>query len=145
MTKVVAGIIWNNQGQILIGKRGPNQGHLAGKWEFPGGKVEAGESYELALFREIKEELGIEISSIGTFGEVTWNYSEHSIHLIALTAKCLKGEPVAHEHELLAWVLPDELSLYDFAPADWSFVFALDPHYDVKAQQKSSPSPQPHS
>ncbi|MCB0384021.1 MAG: (deoxy)nucleoside triphosphate pyrophosphohydrolase [Bdellovibrionales bacterium] len=145
MTKVVAGIIWNDKGEILIGRRGRQQGHLAGKWEFPGGKVEPGESVENALVREIGEEIGIAIEQLTAFEELTWAYSDHPIHLIALSAKWSGGEPRAHEHEELVWVLPELLSLYDFAPADWGLVFSLDPHYQVRVQQKSSPSPEPHS
>ncbi|MCB0364981.1 MAG: 8-oxo-dGTP diphosphatase MutT [Bdellovibrionaceae bacterium] len=145
MTKVVAGIIWNDDGQILIGKRGPQQGHLAGKWEFPGGKVESGETPEQALSREITEEIGIAINELAAFEELTWAYSGHPIHLIALSAKWAGGEPQALEHDELVWVLPELLSLYDFAPADWGLVFSLDPHYQITAQEKSSPSPEPHS
>lgn len=145
MVRVVAGIIWNQQGEILIGQRHSDCRHLANKWEFPGGKQESDETPEEALIRELHEELGIQVGDIKFFKDVQWQYSTTHIHMFAYSVRWLSGTPQTHAHQGLAWVTPDSLSQYDFAPADWELVFNLDPHYLITAPQNSFPLPEPHS
>jgi len=102
---------------VLVGKR--PEGHtLAGQWEFPGGKVEIGESPEEALARELKEELGIE-AEIGSIQMAcTHSYPEVGILLVFYEVQFWKGEPKAVHHSELKWVLPDELKVLDIPEAN---------------------------
>lgn len=108
MVKVAAAVIMRDN-KILIAKR--NKGDaLGGLWEFPGGKLEEGETPEATLRREIEEELGAEIE-VGSFiGKNLHNYPHISIELYAYYAYCLKGEFKALEHQELKWVQASELS-----------------------------------
>ncbi|MES1186961.1 MAG: (deoxy)nucleoside triphosphate pyrophosphohydrolase [Myxococcales bacterium] len=103
--------------QCLIAQRGPH-GSLAGKWEFPGGKVEPGESPTAALAREIAEELGFEIS-VGQFlANGTAMVGTRVISLDVYAASITAGGVVLREHAQIAWVSADELPSYDWAEAD---------------------------
>ena len=116
MVKVVAGVI-EKEGRVLIVRRGAND-TLAGKWEFPGGKIEPGETAEEALRRELREELGIE-TEIGAFlCSSAYEYPHISIELLAYLVKHLSGEMTLHVHDAAAWVLSDELDGYDFPEAN---------------------------
>jgi len=123
MIEVAAAIIVNG-GKILIAQRAENQ-NLAGKWEFPGGKVESGETPEECLVREIKEELGIKIEVDKFFAESIYRYATGTIKLIAYKARWIEGEYKLSVHSQIKWVKPDELEYYDLAPADISFVKKL--------------------
>lgn len=123
MIEVAAAIIVNG-GKILIAQRAENQ-NLAGKWEFPGGKVESGETPEECLVREIKEELGIKIEVDKFFAESIYRYAAGTIKLIAYKARWIEGEYKLSVHSQIKWVKPDELEYYDLAPADISFVKKL--------------------
>lgn len=104
---VVAGFL-KKDGQILVGQR-PENNSLPGQWEFPGGKVEMGESPEVALARELSEELGIE----ATIGELklacTHTYGDVSILIMFYEVLFWKGEPKAKHHMMLEWIYPEEL------------------------------------
>ena len=114
--RVVAGLVAQD-GCYLVARRGPSAAR-ANKWEFPGGKVEEGESDEAALGRELQEELGIEVE-VGEFvGEVRHAYPEVSIHLLLYRCDVVFGEPQLREHAELCWTTPHELPLVDWAPAD---------------------------
>jgi len=123
MKLVTAAIIINN-GKVLIAQRAENQ-QLAGKWEFPGGKVEPGETPEECLKREIKEELGINIEVNDFFGESTYHYDTGTIKLLAYKSQWIDGECKLSVHSRIKWVKPYELENYDFAPADIYFVNKL--------------------
>lgn len=116
MKDVTAAIIIDN-GKILIAQRAENQ-KLAGKWEFPGGKVKPGETPEECLVREIREELGIAIEVEDFFAESIYRYDTATIRLIAYKARWLDGEYKLSAHSQIKWVKPNELENYDFAPAD---------------------------
>lgn len=116
MKDVTAAIIIDN-GKILIAQRADNQ-KLAGKWEFPGGKVEPGETPKECLVREIREELGIAIEAEEFFAESIYRYETGTIKLIAYKARWLDGEYKLSVHSQIKWVGPNELDRYDFAPAD---------------------------
>lgn len=103
--------------RVLVGKR--PEGHtLAGQWEFPGGKVEIGESPEEALARELKEELDIE-AEIGSIQMAcTHSYPEVGILLVFYEVQFWKGEPKTVHHSELKWVLPDELKVLNIPEAN---------------------------
>lgn len=104
---VVAGLLKKGP-YILVGQR-PEDHSLAGQWEFPGGKIELGESPELALARELKEEIGIE-AQIGELKlAVTHSYDEVGIIILFYEVPYWKGEPKALHHSQIEWIYPEEL------------------------------------
>ena len=113
---VVAAII-RKDGHILITRR-LHDAHLAGLWEFPGGKVEPGESLEVAMQREILEELGIKIRVYDEFFRIDHDYSDTSVRLHFFDCTILEGEAQCLEVADLRWVNPEDLMNYDFPPAD---------------------------
>ncbi|WP_413568083.1 (deoxy)nucleoside triphosphate pyrophosphohydrolase [Bdellovibrio sp. HCB117] len=107
--------------RILIVRRGPEQSG-AGFWEFPGGKVELGESPEQALQREIDEELGISIR-VGEFiGEADFSYPTKLIRLRLYWAETLQSDLVLTEHDAFKWCLPHEIKVDELSEADRPFV-----------------------
>jgi len=123
MREVTAAIILKNK-QVLIAQRAGDD-KLAGKWEFPGGKTEPGESPQDCLKREIKEELDVDIDVLDFFGESIYAYQTGSIKLMAFWCKWITGNLTLKVHSQIAWALPYELDLYDFAPADIPLVEKL--------------------
>jgi 8-oxo-dGTP diphosphatase len=115
MQKVVAAII-QRDGRILVAQR--DTGHLAGKWEFPGGKVEGSESLEDALVREIQEEFGTLISVERRIGEVPFQVGEKEFILFGFYARHVSGNYAIREHKRIRWVRPSRLLDLDFSPAD---------------------------
>ena len=125
MKKVVAALIVED-GKVLIGKR--KAGYpMAHKWEFPGGKIESGETPEACLKRELFEELGIVAESGSFFGSGTsGDDSPYGIELLVYRASYKGNGPLAlHEHEEIRWVSPLELGAYDFPKADRPIVEKL--------------------
>ena len=120
---IVAAIIRRDD-LILITKR-PDNVHLAGLWEFPGGKVESGESLEAALHREIREELGVEITVDREFFSVAHEYPDKSVHLHFFDCTILRGEPQPLEVADLRWVKTGELVDFEFPPADVELIRRL--------------------
>ena len=112
--------------QILIAKR-PNKKHLSGFWEFPGGKVEKGESPENALVREVKEELNIDINNKCiaplTFSE--FNYEKFHLLLLLYVCRRWEGEPMSMEKNEIKWVKVNTLRQYKMPPADDSLIYIL--------------------
>ena len=112
--------------QILIAKR-PNKKHLSGFWEFPGGKVEKGESPENALVREVKEELNIDINNKCiaplTFSE--FNYENFHLLLLLYVCRRWEGEPMSMEKNEIKWVKANTLRQYKMPPADDSLIYSL--------------------
>lgn len=106
-------------GRVLLAQR-PLGKHLGGKWEFPGGKVESGESPADALVREIREELASEIRITRALPSCTHDYPNVRIELIPFVCELHADSPppVSHEHAAIAWVQPSELLAHDLAPAD---------------------------
>lgn len=117
MINVVAAIIKNGEGKILVTQRNFKKSQ-GGLWEFPGGKIEKGETREEAIIREIKEELTIEINVESYLGEKVFEYPEKSINLIALNCRVKSGNIYLTEHEEARWVEKEELNSFEFAPAD---------------------------
>jgi len=123
---VVAAVI-ERDGQLLIGQRKPNSGKHALKWEFPGGKLEAGETPPEALARELREELAIE-ASIGPQIEAYDFYysgSERATQLLFFSVVEFFGEPQNLDFAQILWVRPDALADYDFLEGDIDFVKRL--------------------
>lgn len=116
MLVVVAGVIYKDD-KFLIAKRSfeKDQGGL---WEFPGGKVESGESYEMALVREIREEFNADIVVENYIGEVVHSYPEKVVKLAFYRAKLLSDGIELLEHEDFKWITKEEKDDYQFAGAD---------------------------
>lgn len=123
---VVCAIILDRDGRVLLAQR-PAHKHLALKWEFPGGKVEAGESAEHALVREIREELACTLTISRALPRFTHAYPAAVIEMIPFlcTLTADSAAPHPHEHAALRWVPPAELSTFDLAAADLPIVAAL--------------------
>jgi 8-oxo-dGTP diphosphatase len=116
MLKVAAAIL-EEGGKVFIARRREGK-NLAGKWEFPGGKIEAGESPEESLARELSEELDMRVS-VGSFlCRTTFTSGPVDLELLAYRVTRLGGEPVLREHDAAAWVEPSELLTYDLADSD---------------------------
>jgi len=92
--------------------------HLAGKWEFPGGKIEPGESDEDCIVREIREEMEIQIKTIKKLKSVEHHYPDKSIRLIPFLCKIVSGNINLTEHEEFRWTKKTEILLLDWAEAD---------------------------
>ncbi|WP_345773380.1 (deoxy)nucleoside triphosphate pyrophosphohydrolase [Paenibacillus sp. 19GGS1-52] len=124
LIEVAAAIIHNGEGQLLIARRrlGKSQ---EGLWEFPGGKVEAGESIPDCLQRELQEEMGITIIPYEAFGTNEHSYGKIQIRLIAWHAEYRGGEIKLLDHDDYRWVYPGELGAFVFAAADIPFVEQL--------------------
>lgn len=122
---VVAAVI-ERCGLILLAQR-PENKHQALKWEFPGGKVEPGETAEVALIREIREELTCEICVIRPLSRFTHAYDRATIEMIPFVCHLAPGspEPKPSEHLAIAWTLPRDLAKYDLAAADLPVVAEL--------------------
>lgn len=114
--EVSAALIFHH-GKLLITQRHAKS-HLGGLWEFPGGKREAGETFEQCLLREIREELGVEISVGELFKEITHDYPEKSVHLKFFICLLISGEPQPIDCAAVKWVQKSELSNFEFPAAD---------------------------
>lgn len=120
---VVAAVIRDRAGRLLIGKRPDHKRH-GGLWEFPGGKVDPGESLADAVTRELDEELGLTATWIA--GEPVFARQDpgHPFRILFLEAEAL-GEPELTEHQAVAWVPVPVPGDYDLAPSDAAFVAAV--------------------
>lgn len=123
MIPVAAGIIFKAD-HILIAKRAHNKSQ-AGLWEFPGGKIELGETPEQCLVRELREELGIVVKVNHFIMENIHHYNEISIELQAFHCHYLSGEIELNAHDEVQWVRLEELTDFIFAPADVPFITYL--------------------
>ena len=114
---VVTAAIIEKDGLVLAARRGKGK-HLAGYWEFPGGKLKKGESPERCLARELKEEFDVETSVGPIFAENTHKYDEKTIRLLAYLVTHNKGNFKLIDHDKLLWLAPEDLSTVNWAPAD---------------------------
>lgn len=116
---VVACALIDIDGRVLLARR-PEGRHMAGLWEFPGGKVEDGERPEDAVIRELEEELGIDISASCLAPLTFASHGYESFHLLMPLYVCRRweGEIEAREGQELAWVRPNRLATYEMPPAD---------------------------
>lgn len=121
---VVAGVITDARGRILLARRTEGR-DLAGRWEFPGGKREPGETEAEALIRELQEELGITPEVGEPIINVPQQYPDKRLRLDVRRVLSWKGTPRGHEGQALAWVAPEKLPRYAMPPADRPVVAAL--------------------
>ena len=113
---IVTAAIIKKDNKFLIAKR--KEGHLANKWEFPGGKLESNETPEDCLKRELHEEFGIE-TIIGKYLATSiYDYPHIKIKLMAYEVEYISGEFILNDHQEIKWVTKEDLSNYEFAPAD---------------------------
>lgn len=117
-------VIWNEQKQILIDKR-PAKGLLGGLWEFPGGKVERGETLEECIKREIQEELAIEIEVQEHLITIDHAYTHFKVTLNVYHCRYLSGEPQPLECDEIRWVTLDEIEQFPFPKANEKIITAL--------------------
>ncbi len=129
--KQVTAAILIKDDKVLIAQR-PFTDPLAGKWEFPGGKVEAFESHEECLRRELQEELGIRVQVLSLFGRNRHRYGSVTIDLWAYRVRWVSGEPKPRFHADLKWVPAQDLDRFDSAEADRPFVQKLRGMLDIK-------------
>ena len=123
MTTVTAAIIIRD-GKVLIARRNPDLTN-GGRWEFPGGKIKAGESPRGCLKRELKEELGIDAEIGEFFIESLYRYPEATVRLLVYNIDAFKGEITLSSHDRAAWVQPRDLLAYPLLPADRPVAEAL--------------------
>jgi len=118
--QVVAAVI-ERRGCFLVAQRPCHKRH-GGLWEFPGGKLQPGEDFLAAVRRELAEELGVEVRSVGPVESSIADPA--SVFVINFARTEIIGEPVAREHDALAWVAPADLLGYQLAPSDRQYVLA---------------------
>jgi 8-oxo-dGTP diphosphatase len=123
---VAAGVLVDAEGRILLARR-PEGKSMAGLWEFPGGKMEAGESPEDALIRELREELSIDVQTSDLEPLTFVSHAYPDFHLVMPVFLCRRwaGQVVALEHEGLAWVAAERLSDYSMPAADLPILAAI--------------------
>jgi 8-oxo-dGTP diphosphatase len=129
---VVAAALIDAQGRILLAQRPPGK-QLAGLWEFPGGKLEPGESPQAALVRELQEELAITANpdDLDAFSFASFSYPAFHLMMPLFLLHRWRGDPVAVEAAALAWVKPADISGFPMPPADVPLVHALQQRFRV--------------
>ncbi len=124
MIEVAAAVIENREGRILIARRKEDT-YLGGYWEFPGGKIENGESPAVCAARELHEEMDVHIETGEILTETVHDYGDKVVHLVAVKAILLGGHMRLHDHDDIRWVTVSEMGDYLFAPADEAIVAKL--------------------
>lgn len=124
MIDVVCGVIDDGAGRFLACRRRAGR-HLGGLWEFPGGKIDPGESPSAALTRELREELDIEVGVGDPLEPVVWQYETALIRLHPFRCTILAGRPRPIDHDLILWCDPDDFASLEWAPADLPVIAAL--------------------
>mmetsp|Transcript_11458 Transcript_11458/g.23955 ORF Transcript_11458/g.23955 Transcript_11458/m.23955 type:complete len:218 (-) Transcript_11458:269-922(-) len=119
MVLVVAAALIDNQGRVLLAQRPPGKA-MAGLWEFPGGKVEAGEAPETALARELREELGVDVECAELKPLTFASHTYDTFHLLMPLFTCTKwsGDPTPLEGQQITWAASDELHTFEMPAAD---------------------------
>jgi 8-oxo-dGTP diphosphatase len=126
---VVAAALYDSQGRVLIAERPPGK-HLSGRWEFPGGKMNSGETERQALKRELAEELGVAMRSGRALMHVSHEYDDRRVEISLWIVEDFIGEPTGLDGQVLKWVWPDKLGDEDMLAADVPFVEALQRLYN---------------
>lgn len=123
---VVAAALVDTQGRVLLAQR-PEGKSMAGLWEFPGGKLNEGETPEFALCRELEEELGIETREccFAPLGFASHSYEKFHLMMPLYVCRMWKGEPKSMEGQELAWVAPNDLAKYDMPAADIPLIYQI--------------------
>ena len=122
---VVAAIIYNSDRTAVFIARRPSDKHQGGLWEFPGGKVEAGEPTYDALKRELREEIGINVVSGSSLLEVSHDYTDKSVLLDVWTVESFTGTPSGLEGQEVAWVRLKNIREYDFPEANHTILDSI--------------------
>ena len=115
--RVAVGILVNDKNQVFIAKRSSDK-HQGGKWEFPGGKLEKGETSYQALCREMREEVGIEVQSATLLTEMTYHYKEKTVSLDFYRINKWLGTAQGMEQQPVRWVEKSDLDNYEFPEAN---------------------------
>jgi len=121
---VAVGVLLNNNREVLIALR-PAQSHQGGLWEFPGGKVEEGESVEHALNREFEEELGISVQACAPLTQIRHEYADKSVLLDVWRIEEFSGIPKGREGQAIEWRALSKLRAADFPKANERIILAL--------------------
>ena len=121
---VAVGVIVNDTGQVLISKRSPDV-HQGSLWEFPGGKLEPGETLERALIRELREELGIEAQTSSPLLQVRHDYGDKVVLLDVYVVREFAGEARGVEGQALRWVGVEDFKSYAFPAANEPIIEAV--------------------
>jgi 8-oxo-dGTP diphosphatase len=121
---VVAGALFDRDRRVLIAQRPPGK-HMAGRWEFPGGKVAPGETEPQALVRELREELGITVITCRPFMRLSHEYDDRVVELSMWLVDIFSGEPTGLDGQQLKWMGVQRLGEEDILEADGPFVLAL--------------------
>lgn len=116
MLEVTAAIIRQND-KILICQR-PASKNCGLLWEFPGGKIEAGETGEQCIIRECQEELGVTLHVERELTDITYEYPDCTVHLHFYLCSIAAGVLEKKEHNAITWIVPDDVDQYEFCPAD---------------------------
>ena len=121
---MVAAALYDQAGRVLIAQRPPGK-HMAGRWEFPGGKVGRNETESAALARELREELGVYVTAARPFMRLTHSYDDRDVELSLWIIEQFTGTPAALDAQRLKWVVPAQLPAEDILEADQPFVAQL--------------------
>ena len=116
MIEVTAAVIYK-EGKFLICQR-PKGKNCELLWEFPGGKIELGETGEQCIVREIQEELGVTLRVLRKLTDVVYDYPDRTVHLHFYVTEIESGELVRKEHNAFAWITEADIPNYQFCPAD---------------------------
>jgi 8-oxo-dGTP diphosphatase len=127
---VAAGVLFNDQSHVLIGQRAPGS-HMAGSWEFPGGKIVAGETSLEGLVRELQEELAIQAQYVRHLLYFSHHYPDRTVHLHVWLVLSWEGNPKGVEGQPLRWVASDMLLDQGLLPADTKIVTSLQKHTEI--------------
>jgi 8-oxo-dGTP diphosphatase len=122
--RVVAAALFDDSGRVLIAQR-PEGKHMAGWWEFPGGKVGDGETERSALIRELREELGVDTHPEAEIMRLTHDYPDRIVELVLWRASITSGVPRSLDGQALKWVDCQNLGQERLLPADAPFIDAL--------------------
>ena len=123
-TVAVTAALLMQAGRILIARR-PAGDRLAGAWEFPGGKIESGETPRVCLQRELYEEFGIQARIGSFFDRADYHYDHMTVRLLVYRAEIEDGELKPTAHDAVRWVTPEQMGQFRFAPADRPIVARL--------------------
>ncbi|MFI2812588.1 8-oxo-dGTP diphosphatase MutT [Microbulbifer sp. M83] len=121
---VAVGVVRRDDGRILIARR-PDHLHMGGRWEFPGGKVEEGEPVGDALARELREEVGLDVSRLQPLAEIRHQYPEKTVLLDTWWVHCFTGNARGLEGQEVRWVTVSELDDYSFPDANRDIITAI--------------------
>ncbi len=127
----VAAAIIQKQDKFLAAQRNPDD-DLCNKWEFPGGKIELGETDQECIVRELEEEFGVETKVVGYLGESKYNYVNKIILLKAFFVEHIHGEYQLRVHQNIRWLKIAELKTLDWAPADVDLLNQLLKYHELK-------------